>query len=333
MDFFCFTEARTGGLQEVLARRCVDCTAVETHDIIDPQNATTARLNRTAFVGLSAAAAVGAASGPALAQATQALGKTHPPLVPEDDPDLTIQRVSIARPDGTIAAYAASPKNATSATPGVVVVMHIWGVDTSIRDVVRRLAKEGYVAIAPDLYGRFGAPNGDGATDAVQFRDYANKLIDAQADGDIRAAAEWIRATHPNARLGVTGFCMGGSIALRQAVDNADTFAAAAVWYGKVRYATGGPPGSNQGSITEMALGYTDEIRIPILGSFGERDTSILPEDVRAFQKRLRVANDIKIYPEAGHAFFDDQRESYVPSAAADAWSRALAFFAKYLKL
>jgi len=84
-----------------------------------------------------------------------------------------------------------------------------------------------------------------------------------------------------------------------------------------------------------MALAYADEIRTPVCGSFGERDTSIRGDDVRALARKLKalgIPNDIKVYAEAGHAFFDDQRASYVASAATDAWMRTLAFFAKYLK-
>ncbi len=301
---------------------------MEMHDV-DPVHATGTQLNRTAFVGLSAAALGVATSAKALAQ--DQLGKPHPPLVAEDDPAIRTATVSLARPDGNINAYTASPKDGTANTPGVVVIMHIWGVDTSIRDVVRRFAKAGYEAIAPDLFGRFGAPSGDNATDYKIFSAFAQKLDRAQVDGDVRAAAQWIRSNHSSAKIGITGFCMGGRIALRQVIDNADLFSAAAIWYGAVRYVTGGGPGDGSGPI-EPALAYVDQIKIPIEGNYGERDTGILANDVRAFAQRLRVPNDIKIYPEAGHAFFDDQRASYVPSAASDAWSRTLAFFAKYLK-
>jgi len=305
----------------------LDCSVMETHEI-DPVHSTATELSRTAFVGLSAAALGGAASAKAFAQAE--LGKAHSPLVAENDSAIMTATVSLTRPDGNITAYTATPKDATANTPGIVVVMHIWGVDTSIRDVVRRFAKQGYVAIAPDLFGRFGAPSGDNQTDYKPFQALAQKLDTKQVDGDIRAAAQWILASHPNAKIGVTGFCMGGRIALRQTVDNGDIFSAAAIWYGAVRNVTGGPTG-NEGPV-ESALAYTDQIHIPIEGNYGERDTGILAADVRAFQQRLRVPNDIKIYPEAGHGFFDDQRSSYVPSAASDAWSRTLAFFAKYLK-
>lgn len=301
------------------------------HDI-DPLHATSPEFNRRAFVGIAGGTALAAGSiAQALAQGAN-LGKLHPPIVPEDDPALTQGWTTLARPDKAIRAYHAEPKNAGPRTPGVVVVMHIWGVDTSIRDVVRRLAKEGYAAIAPDLYDRYNAPSGDGATDFKPFSEISANLVDAQVDGDLRAGAQWLRSLHPQGKVGVTGFCMGGSITLRQAVDNGDSFAAAAVFYGKVRYATGGPPGSNEGPITPMALAYADEIHIPVAGNFGERDTGIRADDVRALAGKLTVPHDIKVYPQAGHAFFDDQRDSYVASAASDAWARTLAFFAKYLR-
>lgn len=301
---------------------------MEMHDI-DPVHATAANLSRSTFVGLSAAAVGGAATASAFAQGE--LGKPHPPLVSENDPSITAGSVTLARPDGNVDAYTASPKNAAADTPGVVVIMHIWGVDANIRDIVRRFAKAGYVTIAPDLFARLGAPNGDNATDYKPFSTLAQKLDRTQVDGDVRAAVKWIHSGHPQAKVGITGFCMGGRIALRQVVDNADLFSAAAIWYGAVRYVTGGGPGDNSGPV-EPALTYTDQIHIPIEGNYGDRDTGILAPDVRAFAQRLRVPNDIKIYPEAGHGFFDDTRASYVPSAAADAWSRTLAFFAKYLQ-
>ncbi|HEY8296470.1 MAG TPA: dienelactone hydrolase family protein [Candidatus Baltobacteraceae bacterium] len=281
---------------------------------IDPTASTSARLNREAFVGISAGAAAGIGTVARGLGQGAGLGKTHPPLVAPDDSAIVAAHVELRRPDGAIAAYAASPKNAGPDTPGIVVVMHIWGVDTSIRDVVRRYAKEGYVAIAPDLYSRFHAPSGDGVSDIATFRPFAKQLLDAQADADIRAAANWITAAHPGARVGVTGFCMGGAIALRQAITNGDVFVADAPFYGN-------PAGIDAG-----------QIRIPICGSYGARDTSIPAESVRAFRDALRVPNDIVIYSTAGHAFFDDQRGAFDPAAAADAWRRTLAFFAKFLR-
>ena len=276
---------------------------------VDPTRATDIALNRRTFVGLAVAGA--AASAAALAD--DALGKPHPPLVAEDDPSIVVERPTFKQPDGTIGAYAARPKAATAATPGVVVVMHIWGVDTQIRDVVRRLAAAGYAAVAPDLYGRFGAPAGDGVTDINVFRPFARKLDREQFDGDVRAAAAWLRERSPQGKVAAMGFCMGGALTLVQAVDNGDVLAAALPFYGAV------------------ADIDPNKIHIPICGSYGERDTSIPAAGVRAFSDKLRVAKDIKIYPEAGHAFFDDTRGAYVASAAHDAWARTLAFLKDHL--
>jgi carboxymethylenebutenolidase len=302
---------------------------------IDPTTSTAAQLGRRAFIGLSAVAAAGGAGAVrALAQDTQ-LGKPHPPFVPEDDPQITVERPQLTGAQGTIEAYAAFPKDNTVRTPGIVIAQHIWGVDAQIRDTVRRLAKAGFVTIAPDLYWGLGAPNGDGATDHTPFAAVAAKLVDAVVDDDLRVAAAWVRSRVGQGplqrppRVGVMGFCMGGSIALRAAVDDTNVFDAAVVFYGKVRW---GALNEDDGPATEMALAWTDELKVPLMGQFGARDTSIKPDDVRAMQAKLRVPNDVKIYDEAGHAFFDDTRARYVQSAAEDAWKRTLAWFYTYLK-
>jgi carboxymethylenebutenolidase len=300
----------------------------------DPTRATSPALGRRAFARISASAvAFGGTIASALAQGVE-FGKPHPPLVPEDDPEIDSGRPSITYGTRTIDAYYAAPRHAGPGTPAVVVVQAIWGIDAQLRDVVRRFAREGYIAIAPDLYTGLDAPNGDGATDFAPFREVAMKLSDDVVDADIAAAADFIRqGSHAGAheRIGVTGFCMGGGIALRQTVDAADRFAAASVFYGKVRYGTT----DNKGTITPIALDYAGSIGVPLLGSWGERDTSIPAADVRALDAKLatlKKPHDLRVYDAAGHAFFDDTRDSYVPAAAADAWTRTLAWFAEYLK-
>lgn len=281
---------------------------------IDPANATALELNRRAFVGITAAATAGiGAAGPALAQQAAA-GQPHLPLVPENDPAISVERVELRRPDAVIPAYTACPQQTRPNVPSVVVIMHAWGVDASIRDVVRRLAKAGFAAIAPDLYARFGAPSGDGVTDIDVFRPFMKQLDRKQYDGDIRAAALWLTTKFPNTKVGIMGFCMGGHIVLIQAMDNGDVFSAACPFYG---------------SLVDI---NPDNIHIPICGSYGARDTGIAADDVRVFRGELRVPNDIRIYNTAGHAFFDDQRPSYVAAAAVDAWKRTVDFFNQYLK-
>jgi len=277
---------------------------------IDPTRSTDPSFDRRTFVGIAAAAGA-AVAGAAKARAD--LGTTHPPLVAEDEPSIVVARPMLRRPDREIPAYAAWPKRATATTPGVVVTMHIWGVDTSIRDVVRRYAKLGYVAIAPDLYARLDVPSGDGATDVSPFRAAASQLDPVQYAGDLRAGALWCSAARPSAKVGITGFCNGGHRTLEQTVVNVDVFAAAAPSYGPVK---GIDPA---------------KVHVPVCGSYGGRDTSIPPADVLAFGNALTVAHDIKIYPEAGHAFFDDQRASYVASAAEDAWVRTVGFFRSHV--
>ncbi|GAC1530089.1 MAG: dienelactone hydrolase family protein [Vulcanimicrobiaceae bacterium] len=301
-------------------------------DLTDPTNATSSALNRRTFVGLSAGATA-IAGTLAAARAADDLGKPHPPIVAENDPAIATGRPKLSDGARTLDSYYASPKNAGPSTPAVVVVQHIWGVDAQIRDTVRRLAKLGYIAIAPDLYTGLGAPSGDGLADYTVFKPAAAALSDAQVDADLATAARFIRAGSGGRpqKIGVMGFCMGGAIALRQAIDNAAVFAAAAIFYGKVRYDTGG---NNVGPIAPMALAYADEIAVPLAGSWGGRDTSILAADVRALETRLttlKKPHDIKVYDDAGHAFFDDTRGSYVATAAADAWTRTLAHFAAHL--
>jgi carboxymethylenebutenolidase len=277
-------------------------------DFTDPMRASSRDLTRRAFTVISTSGAAFASSIAAALAAGTGFGQPHPPIVAEDDPAITVERPVIASGDRQLGAYYAAPRNAARA-PGVVVVQAIWGTDAQLRDTVRRFAKEGYVA---------------------PFRDVAAKLVDATVDADLAATAGFLRAARPDMRVGVVGFCMGGSIALRQAVDD-PTFAAASVFYGKVRYGTTG----NAGPITPIALAYAERLTVPLVGSWGERDTSIVADDVRALDAALvkqKRAHDIKVYAEAGHAFFDDTRPTYVASAAADAWTRTLVWFGQHLK-
>ncbi|MGP6159171.1 MAG: dienelactone hydrolase family protein [Vulcanimicrobiaceae bacterium] len=303
-------------------------------DPIDPTNSTSAALNRRAFVGLSAAAAATAANVSGAVAQSETYGKPHPPIAAEDDPSITTSRPQINSPGRTLDAYYASPKSAGPQTPGIVLVHHVWGVDSQMRDVARRLAKQGYIVVVPDLYSGLNAPGGDGATDIARFRPFAQQLVDSVVDGDLASAADFLHSGAGSApmKIGVLGFCGGGLIALRQTVDNATAFKAAVVFYGKIRYSTDG--NDARGRIPPIGIAYAEEIGMPLLGNYGTRDTSIPADDVRALAQRLaelRKPHDLKLYDEAGHAFFDDTRPSYVASAADDAWIRTLGWFGKYL--
>jgi carboxymethylenebutenolidase len=283
-------------------------------DVTDPQHSTAAAISRRAFTVAASAAAAGIANA-ALAQ-SEPFGKPHPPIVPEDDPDITTSHPQLhPAGGGPIDAYAAEPRAKRAASPGVVVIQAIWGVDSQLRDVARRYAKAGYVAIAPALYSRLSAPSGDGATDISPFRPLAQKMNDQGfVPTDIAAARDWIAAQSPGTKIGITGFCMGGGLVLREVVAT-EIFSAAAPFYGTVK----------------PVFDEAAAVKTPLIGSYGARDTSILPQDVTAFFSHVTAPHDVKIYEEAGHAFFDDTRQSYVANAAADAWRRTLAWFQTYL--
>ena len=293
----------------------------------DPQNSSKPEVSRRGALALGAGAAVFVGNAAAAVAQADGFGKPHPPIIAENDPAIVVSRPQLAPKAGSpIGSYAAMPRTVTRLTPGVVVIQAIWGVDAQLRDVVRRLAKAGYIAIAPALMDRLNPPNGDGATEYAPFATVAAKMY---ADGfiptDVIAAHDWLQTQARDASIGITGFCMGGGIVLQSIIDSKG-FAAASMFYGNVR------PGSNEKEPAKPSdFDFTRRITTPLLGSFGGRDTSIKPEDVQAMFARLTSPHAFKIYPEAGHAFFDDTRQSYVPTAATDAWTRTLAWFHQYL--
>jgi carboxymethylenebutenolidase len=295
-------------------------------DLLNPTTSTSAAFGRRVFVGLGAgAAAVAISPLGALAADETAFGKPHPPIVAPDDPAIVAQHLTLQRPDTALDAYAAWPKDVGASTPGIVMVQHIWGVDSTIRDDVRRYAKAGYICIAPDLYARSKAPSGDGTSDIELFRPAASALDDAVLRGDLLAGRAFITAKAPQAKIGITGFCMGGGIALKALIGTSD-YLAASIFYGDVR------PGTARGAASGPdTFAYAKSITAAVRGNYGERDSSIAADDVRALFAQLTAPHELDIYPQAGHAFFDDTRKSYVASAASDAWTKTLAWFGRYL--
>jgi carboxymethylenebutenolidase len=293
----------------------------------DPLGSTKPEVSRRGFVALGAGAAFFIGNAASANAQTEGFGKPHPPIVAEDDPAIIVSRPKLQPKAGSpIGSYAATPRTVTRLTPGVVVIQHIWGVDTSIRDVVRRLAKAGYVAIAPALFDRLNPPSGDGTSDYRPFIEFATKMTaEGFVPSDVIAAHDWIQTQARDGSVGITGFCMGGGIVLQSIIDSKG-FAAASMFYGNVR-----PGTKSSDPTTASTFDFTSRITTPLLGSFGARDTSIKAEDVSAMFARLTSPHAVRIYDEAGHAFFDDQRDSYVPSAAADTWARTLAWFHQYL--
>jgi hypothetical protein len=196
-------------------------------------------VHRATFVG-TGIASVALTTASASAQAYY--GKPHPPIVAENDPAITIVRPMLS---SGVSGYAAMPKNVTPTTPGVVQTMAIWGIDAQLRDVVRRYAKAGYICIAPDIYGRSPAPNADNAG-SEEYTRFQGAAAAMQKNGkqldDLRAGRDWIRTVAARAKVGVTGFCMGGGIAIAALIGTHDYDAARSSTEACAREKTDAPP-------------------------------------------------------------------------------------------
>jgi carboxymethylenebutenolidase len=229
-------------------------------------------------------------------------------------------RIPVA--DGHIPAYAARPDGA-GPFPTVLVIEEIFGVHEYIKDVCRRLAKAGYLAVAPELYARLADLSK--MTDPQQIiRDVISKAPDATLLGDLDATAAWAQS-HGDGdprRLAVTGFCRGGRDVWLYAAHNR-VLKAAVAWYGPV----GGTPTPIQ---PRTALDVAPDLQCPLLGLYGGADPSIPQEQVQEAARAARAAGkqvEIVVYPDAPHGFHADYRPSYHHDAAEDGWRRMLGWF------
>jgi carboxymethylenebutenolidase len=224
--------------------------------------------------------------------------------------------------------YEAYPASGTN-HPILLVVCEIWGVHEYVADCTRRFAKEGYHAVAPEFFQR------EGDVKSIPNIQDVLKIVlavpRAQMLGDAAAAVDWAK-TRPGARkdrVGVTGWCWGGSTTMQIAAANKDMKAAVA-WYGPPARPYKDPAGDQTG------FDVAKDVKIPFLGLFGENDKGPAPGDARKFGDLVKQAGnanvEIVIYPGAGHGFHADYRPSYNAVAAADAWKRCTNWFEKHLK-
>src|SRR5215813_13093921 len=230
--------------------------------------------------------------------------------------------------DYKLPVYEARPAAGGNA-PILVVISEIWGVHEYVRDSTRRFAKEGFYAIAPELFKREG-----GVGHMTNVQDILKIVLAVpreQVLGDCQAAIDFAK-TRPGVRkdrVGVAGWCWGGSTTIQVAATNADKKAAVA-WYG-----TPARP-YKRSSCDVTGFDVAKDIKIPFLGLFGETDQNPKPEDAKRLGELIKQAGNanvvIVIYPGAGHGFHADYRPSYKADAAADAWKRCTGWFEKYLK-
>lgn len=284
--------------------------AVEELDSLQPP----LHLTRRGFVQTSLGAGFAAAVLPVSAQTA----------VTTDTQGLTAGEVKIPTKDGEMPAYRAMPAG-KSGLPTVLVVQEIFGVHEYIKDVARRLAKQGYVAVAPELYARQGDPSKYTDTGAV-MKEIVSKVNDAQVMADLDAAAAWAAKNGGGGKLGITGFCWGGRVTLMYVAHNPNV-AAGVAWYG--------PTARSYYAGDKTPLDVAAQMKAPVLGLYGGADGGIPNDTVEKMGAALKAAGNARsemvIYPDTPHAFHADYRPSYRKAAADDGWKRLTAWFKQYL--
>lgn len=235
--------------------------------------------------------------------------------------------VDIEVPNGPMPGFLVRPENPGS-LPAVMVMMEAAGLNAHIKNVARRIAAEGYVALVADYYWRGGKLRSvpyDAMADALRMMDELYAL-DGTRRGDwlttdMGAVVSYLKAqpfVRPD-RLGVTGFCLGGRVTIDIACEFPRDIAAAAPFYG-----------------AGIPFDSLHQLRCPLLGFYGALDFLIPVADVERLRSQLAAQGnnvEVVIYPGAGHGFFcDDRPESYHPEAAHDAWRRLKAFLSEHLK-
>ncbi|CAI1123227.1 dienelactone hydrolase family protein [Serratia entomophila] len=242
-----------------------------------------------------------------------------------DEQGIHAGQTTIPSQGDELPAYIAKPADHSGPFPVVLVVQEIFGVHEHIQDLCRRLAKQGYLAIAPELYFRQGDAN-DYTDIAELFQQLVSKVPDRQVLSDLDHAAHWATRHGGDAgKLAITGFCWGGRITWLYAAHNPQLKAAVA-WYGKL-------VGEKTLNSPKQPVDVAIDLSAPVLGLYGGQDGSIPQETVETMRQAIRAANaeaEIVVYPEAGHAFNADYRPSYHAEAAADGWQRMLDWFAQH---
>jgi carboxymethylenebutenolidase len=269
-----------------------------------------AQLDRRGFIVTALGAGFALAAQPVMAQS----------VIKTDSTGLTVGEIKI----GELPAYRAQPAGGKN-LPTVLVVSEIFGVHEYIADVCRRLAKLGYLAIAPDLFSRYGDPRKLTNTQLV-LDSIISKVFDKDVMADLDACANWAKSNDGDAaRLGITGFCWGGRQTWLYSAHNPAVKAGVA-WYGRI-------DGEVNERTARWPLDIAGEIKGAVLGLYGGKDQGIPLDDVGSMKDALAKAggkSQIHVYAEAGHAFHADYRPTYRKAEAEDGWNRLQAWFKQH---
>ncbi len=241
-----------------------------------------------------------------------------------DSKGLTAGEVNIPGKDGALPAYRAMPDKG-GPFPAILVVPEVFGVHEHIKDICRRLAKVGYLAIAPELFARQGDVSKLSDVNEIVSK-VVSKVPDSQVVSDLDATCEWAAANSGDAaKLGITGFCYGGRITWLYCAQNPKVKAGVA-WYGRLS-------GQTSELTPKHPLDIAAQLKAPVLGLHGGKDQGIPLEQVERMRSALKQTgskSEIIVYPDAPHAFNSDYRPSYREEAAKDGWARMLAWFKQH---
>jgi carboxymethylenebutenolidase len=245
-------------------------------------------------------------------------------VIKTDSTGLTVGEVTVPVGDFKLPAYRAMPAGKANA-PLVLVVSEVFGVHEYIADVARRFARQGYMAIAPELFVRQGDAGSYGEL-AKLLSEVVAKTPDREVMADLDACVAWAKAQGADtSKLGITGFCWGGRITWLYSAHNPGVKAGVA-WYGRLVGAANPLQPSHPVDVAGKIAG-------PVLGLYGGQDAGIPLETVDRMKAALAAGSaaakksEFVIYPDAPHAFHADYRPSYVKAAADDGWQRCLAWF------